>query len=462
MKFTFEEIVAATGGSPAGEPLRGGAMRIATDTRALEPGDAFLALHGERFDGHEFVGDALARGGALAIVARREAIPAGRSGLVVADTLKAYMAMAGAARARISGRIIAVTGSTGKTTTKSLLAQLLGLCEMRVAATPQNENNEIGVSKLFLALEGDEEAVVVEMGCRHYGEIAELVAFARPDIGLLTNIGEAHLEIMGTRERIAETKWGLFASGARAILNLADEESLRRAPSLGAREVAWFAAGLAKGPGPATLIPQRDLLVQLEGTSRIAFTVPMTLPGDHNLANLAAAVAGARAAGIELAKLARAIPSLVLPPGRYERVALPDGAHLVYDAYNASLSGTLATLQAFAAEEASRRIAVLGGMAELGPEAAQMHAQTGAAAHAYGIDIVLAGGKEAEATLKGARDAGMPAGAVVAYPDNAAAIAWLRANARAGDAILLKGSRMYKMEEILAALRGGTPAVQAH
>ena len=461
MKFTFEELVAATGGAPAGEPSAGGAMRIATDTRGLEPGDAFLALRGEHFDGHEFVGDALARGAALAIVARPGVIPAGRAGLVVADTLKAYMALASAARARISGRVIGVTGSTGKTTTKSLLAQLLSLCEMRVAATPQNENNEIGVSKLLLALEGDEEAVVVEMGCRHYGEIAELAAVARPEIGVLTNIGEAHLEIMGTRERIAETKWGLFASGASAILNLSDEHSRARAPSLGSREVAWFGAGVASGPSPATLIPQRDLLVEINGPSRVAYTVPMTLPGDHNLANLAAAAAAARAAGIELAQLARAIPSLVLPPGRYERVALPGGAHLVFDAYNASLSGTLATLQAFAAEEGSRRIAVLGGMAELGPEAPQMHAQIGAASHALGIDIVLAGGKESEATLAGARDAGMPAGAIVAYPDNAAAIAWLRANARAGDAILLKGSRMYKMEEILTALRGGTP-VRAH
>ena len=439
-------------------------MRIATDTRGIEPGDAFLALWGERHDGHDFVGDAFARGAVMAIVARSSAVSPGKPAVVVGDTLEAYKTLGGAARVRSRATFIAITGSTGKTTTKAFLAQILGHAGRRIAATPLNENNEIGVSKLLVGLNGDEDVVVVEMGCRHYGEIADLVRFAKPDLGVLTNIGEAHLEIMGTRERIAETKWGLFAEGARAILNLGDEESRRRSASLAAGVLQWYGAGQAAHDGEyaATLIPQRDSIVFTGLPERAAYTVAMHVPGEHNLTNLAGAAAAARCAGLSVREITNAIPSLVLPPGRYERIALGRGVKAIYDAYNASMSGTLATLRAFAGETASRRIAVLGGMAELGPQSAKMHEETGAAARNLGIDVVLAGGTEAAATARGARDAGMRADAIVVYPDNAAAIAWLRENLRDGDAVLLKGSRMYKMEQVLAGLRDEMTVEMSH
>jgi UDP-N-acetylmuramoyl-tripeptide--D-alanyl-D-alanine ligase len=463
MRFTFDELVRATGGQPAGEPPRTPA-RIVTDTRSIAPGDAFVALRGERFDGADFVGDAFAKGAALAVVPRADALPRGAPGIVVADTLRAYMALAAAARWRSRANFIGITGSTGKTTTKALLAQLLSLAGWRMAATPQNENNEIGVSKLLLGLEGNEEVVVVEMGCRHEGEIAELAAIARPQIGILTNVGDAHLELFGTRERIAETKWGLFAHGAAAILNAADEASRLRADRL-RNAVRWFAAGAAAReptPLPAALIPDPQTLIFADAEGREVQAIATALPGEHNLANLAAAVAAARAIGTSARAVVAAIPALVLPPGRYERVALPGGAHLVYDAYNASLAGTLATLRAFASEAAARRIAVLGGMAELGADSAQMHAQIGAAVPACKIDLLLAGGAYADATVRGALEAGMPERAVVAYRENAAAAGWLREHLREGDAILLKGSRMYKMEEILEALRDGKVDAHAH
>ena len=462
MRFTYEELKNALGAREAGKAPQT-PLRVVTDTRALEPGDAFLALRGEHFDGADFTGDAFAKGAALAIVDRAGALPNGSPGLVVDDTLHAYMQLASAARTRSRSIFVGVTGSTGKTTTKTLLAQLLSLGGRRLAATPQNENNEIGVSKLLVSLEGNEEVVVVEMGARHAGEIAELAAIARPQIGILTNVGEAHLEIFGTREAIAETKWGLFAHGASAILNVADEASRKRADTLAA-PVSWFGSGAAARDAravPATLIPDANTLVLADGSERESRPIRASLPGEHNLANLAAAVAAARAIGMPLDALVAAIPLLVLPPGRYERVALAGGMHVVYDAYNASLSGTLATLQAFSQESAPRRIAVLGGMAELGEESPQMHAQAGAAVRRYGIDLLLAGGAYADAVVDGAREAGMPENAMLAYRDNATAANWLRENVRDGDAILLKGSRMYKMEEILSALRDGDGNVHA-
>ncbi|MGH7662215.1 MAG: UDP-N-acetylmuramoyl-tripeptide--D-alanyl-D-alanine ligase, partial [Vulcanimicrobiaceae bacterium] len=365
MKFTFDEIVRATGGSPTRE-LGKEAMRICTDTRALERGDVFVALKGENFDGHDFVADAFANGAALAIVSRASEIPEGLAGLVVSDTLLAYMALAAEARLRVPGTLIAITGSTGKTTTKSLLTQLLSLGGSKLAATPQNENNEIGVSKLLLSLEGDEQHIVVEMGARHPGDIAQLVKVAQPQMGILTNIGEAHLEIFGSREALADTKWGLFETGCVGLLNVGDEESVRRASTL-PNGCGWFGAGAdarnAKDEFvPSALIPNRETLVFADGASKDAYSIKTNLPGDHNLSNLAAAVVAMRALEMPPETIVQAIPLLTLPPGRYERIALERGVHVIYDAYNASLSGTVATLAAFAAETAQRLCFELDGL----------------------------------------------------------------------------------------------------
>jgi UDP-N-acetylmuramoyl-tripeptide--D-alanyl-D-alanine ligase len=452
MRFPFGEIVDATGGRLVGEPPAQ-SLRVVTDTRQIEPGDAFVALRGENFDGADFAGDAFAKGAALAIVPREDVL-AGRPGIVVDDPLRAYMALGASARAHCTAIVVAITGSTGKTTTKALLAQLLALGGRNVAATPQNENNEVGVSKLLLALEGDEQIVVVEMGARHEGEIAELCKIAMPHLGVLTNVGEAHLEIFGTVEKLAETKWGLFSTGAIAILNVADEESRRRFDTL-PRAPGWFGAGENVFKNvllPATLIPARDAIVFADASGQEVLPIVTSLPGDHNLENLAAAATVARAVGMTPLQIVEAIPKLALPPGRYERMSLPGGVQLVYDAYNASLSGTLATLRAFSSEEAGRRIAVLGGMAELGVESPQMHEAIGAALPDCGIDVVLIGGEHADDTIRGAVRAGMDPLAIVPYENNAHATQWLRVNMREGDSILLKGSRMYKMEEILEAL----------
>jgi len=284
------------------------------------------------------------------------------------------------------------------------------------------------------------------MGARKFRDIAPLVAAARPDVGILTNIGEAHLEIFGSPERLAETKWGLFSSGARAVHNLADAASCERASTLPAPPL-WFGIGTATPPAGAQAVVVRDArtLVVHDGVVAVAHAIDARVPGGHNRANLAAAIAGAIALGHPPDVLIDAIPSVRLPAGRYEAFALPGDVRLIFDAYNANLSGTLAALQAFAGEPAARRIAVLGGMAELGAGAPEMHERAGRAA-AERTDVVLCGGEFRRDTLRGANGKG------VEYDGNAAAIAWLQRALRPGDVVLLKGSRTYAMETIARAL----------
>ncbi|HEX3465353.1 MAG TPA: UDP-N-acetylmuramoyl-tripeptide--D-alanyl-D-alanine ligase [Candidatus Elarobacter sp.] len=456
MRLPTQAAIAATNAQILGANGLPDTLLVQTDTRAIERGAAFLALRGERFDGHAYVEEAFARGAVCAIVDDASAVPPGRTALLVRDTLQAYLDLGGLARTRARGTVVAVTGSTGKTTTKQFLLALLRGAGVPVTATPENENNEVGVAKFLCGLnDGDERVAIVEMGARKYRDLDVLVAAARPDVGLLTNVGEAHLEIMGSRERIAETKWAVPSGARRAVLNLDDAASRARASTL-ATLPFWYGIDDERPPhGERALIVAREAAwcIAEDGTTEThRITIPF--PGDHNRRNLAGAYAAAllsssgSAAAATFTALAEAVETLALPHGRYEIVELPDDVRLVFDAYNASLSGTLATLATFGREEAERRIAVLGSMAELGSDAPQMHEKIGEIA-ATRADVVLAGGKFAEDTARGVRAKG---GTVILYASNEDAIAWLRENVRRGDAILLKGSRLYKMEQIAEAL----------
>ncbi|HMD01845.1 MAG TPA: UDP-N-acetylmuramoyl-tripeptide--D-alanyl-D-alanine ligase [Candidatus Baltobacteraceae bacterium] len=457
MKISRDDALAAAGGEAFDVAALPAFWEFSTDSRTLQPGQVFVALRGATFDGHAFVPEALARGAAALVVDDRSALPEGTPALAVRDTTLALLAFGGVARAQSRAKVVAITGSAGKTTTKALLAQLLEHTGFgTVAATVANENNEIGVAKLLLGVPGDAAAIVAELGARHFGEIETLVRAVRPDVGILTNVGDAHLEIMGSPERLAETKWGLFATGAQAVLNLDDATSRARAAGLRPNP-EWFGAR-ERVPdeqlpgGRETLIVGRRRLV-VRGPSGVAsFAVDCRLAGAHNLSNLAAAAAGALALGVPPEQVAAAAGELALPAGRYERLRIGE-IELIYDAYNASMSGTLATLGSFALESGGRRIAVLGGMAELGPQAAAMHERVGAAAAECGLALLLLGGEFANDFERGARAAGFPPERLLTFRANGEAIALLRERARPGDLVLLKGSRKYKLEEIREGLR---------
>ena len=255
------------------------------------------------------------------------------------------------------------------------------------------------------------------MGARHYGDIATLVEIARPHAGVLTNIGEAHLEIMGSRERLEETKWALFAHGALAVLNAADAASRRRADELAA-DPHWFATQEF-----ATKLPSRDRTARVtmlladrvvhraRGQS-VEYPVHFELPGEHNRANAAAAIAGAIEFDVPLEQMLGTIANLELPQGRYDSIQLRNGTRLIYDAYNANASGMIAALDAFASETASRRIAVLAGMAELGDESGDLHERVGAHAAAR-VDLLVVQGEYSADLARGATSGGLSPAQIV-------------------------------------------------
>ena len=432
-------------------------LRLCTDTRNLQRGDTFLALKGEHFNGHDYTAEAVKLGAKCLIIGESDARVPGIATLLVDNTRSSYLTLAGLARDLFKGSVIAVTGSTGKTTTKAFLTQLLSAkYGGRVVAAPANENNEIGVSKLLLKASNDEhDVIVVEMGARHFGDIATLVAFAKPDVGVLTNIGDAHVEVMGSRERLAETKWALFAKGARPVINARDPVSVTRATKF-AQPPHWFAA-IGENDAPPkrarlTLTVGRKKAVDRNGDASGEIDIDLHVPGAHNLANVAAALAGAAELGVPLEEMREALATLRLPEGRFESFRMAAGWRLIYDAYNANAAGMLAALDAFAAEKPDRAIAVLASMAELGDESVRLHERVGAHA-AKRVDVLLVSGDYADAMVRGAQKEGMAGGAIVSVGGNDEAAEWLRRNARKGDAVLLKGSRKYKLEEIVEQLK---------
>jgi UDP-N-acetylmuramoyl-tripeptide--D-alanyl-D-alanine ligase len=456
MTLDLAAIVSATGGTLLETAKAPSSVTVSTDTRSLERGQTFLALRGPSFDGHDFVAEAIARGAALIVIDRAEAAIEGTAALVVRDTLQAYLAMARLARERFDGPIVAITGSTGKTTTRAFVVHLLQPhYGSRIASAPGNENNEIGVAKLLLQMDSTEhDLAVVEMGARHPGDIATLVDVATPDIGILTNVGDAHLEIMGSRETLAETKWALFSRGARAILNARDDVSLARARSL-LQPVHWFdassSADALRNEGRLTAIRDAARLIDCEG-DRVLADVPAAIdvPGAHNRTNAAAAAACALELGVDANAVAGALSDLQMPSGRFETFEMQGGWRIIYDAYNASASGTIAALDALDDQHPRRAIAVLGSMAELGAESTQLHERVGAHA-ARRAGVVVVSGEYADALIRGARRGGDAE--IVRVDSNVDAARWLRDHARSGDVVLLKGSRKYRLEEILVELR---------
>ena len=456
--LTFGRFIEATDAqADASADLRDRPFIPSTDSRTLRRGETFVCLRGPHFDGHAFIDAAVARGAAAVVVDRRGEVSAGLAvpQLRVADTKAAYMRGAAEARRLARCTVIGVTGSVGKTTVTAMCAQLLER-HRRVLATQHNENNEIGVSRLCyeLAATTSTDVAIVEMGARGPGQIAELVDIASPDIGVLTNIGEAHLEFFDDRAALAKTKWELFGKGARPVLDAADEWSRSLAA---ASEVERSAVWIRLCGDPRTDGLTLESGVPKDGRVPLTFGASHAyarwhLLGDHHLRDALLAAGAAILAGLTFEEAAAGFGGLRLPPGRFEMHELPSRAVIVYDAYNASPTSMAHALLAFAQVPASRRIAVLGSMAELGADALAQHEATGAAAARAGVDALYCGGAFAQALAEGARKAGMDAARVSVFESNADIASMLRDRLGYGDAVLLKGSRIQKMEEILASL----------
>ncbi len=445
LNLRLKEIAVWTRGvlQGADEEVRG----VSTDSRTLQSGELFVALVGEQHDGHEHVAEAAARGAAGAVVSHR--VEADLPQIVVADTLHALGDLASAVRAQRDVTVIGITGSNGKTSVKALTARILAR-HGKTHANSGSFNNEIGVPLTLLAMPEDTRYAVLEMGAGKPGDIAYLGAIARPRIGLVNNIGPAHLERMHTLEGIAETKGAMYqalpADGV-AVINAGDAFAMYFAGLAGSRRTLRFALD-APADVTATdisLHPDASRFVLRTPAGEAAVRLP--LPGRHNVANAAAAAALAIAADVPLDTIVAGLETAEAVGGRLLRRESPQGWVLFDDSYNANPGSALAAVATLALQPGERWL-VLGDMGELGSDAAALHARVGKAACDQGVQRVYTVGKlaahAAEAFGPDART----------FSDQGALIAALREDLHAGVSVLVKGSHASHMEKVVAALLG--------
>lgn len=422
---------------------------ISTDSRSLPAGALFVALRGERFDGHEFANAAAARGAGGLLVERP--LPIGVPQVVVSDTLRALTACARAHRRRFRNPVVAVTGSNGKTTTKEMIGAILGR-KGPCLITKGNLNNHIGVPLTLLDLRQEHRHAVIEMGANHGGEIAHLASIAEPDIGLVTNAGAAHLEGFDSLDGVAAGKGELFAGlppDGVAVINADDRYAAswrsaaagRRLLTFGVEQPADFTARhivtSIESSGPR----QQFDLVSPVGTE----PVRLDLAGLHNLRNALGAAAAAHAAGADLSDIAAGLGAVRPVKGRLEFRRAINGALLVDDSYNANPASVRAGLDTFRAVTGARWL-VLGDMMELGSAADQLHAEIGLYAKEAGIERLLAFGPKSRFAV----DAFGPGGAW--FEDIDDLIAEARRSLVPDVVVLVKGSRANRLERVTAAL----------
>jgi UDP-N-acetylmuramoyl-tripeptide--D-alanyl-D-alanine ligase len=421
---------------------------ICTDSRKLEPADLFLALRGENFDGHDFVANAARRGAAGAVVDKVPGgLPENFAIIEVGDTLTALQGIAGTYRRGLPLQVVTITGSNGKTSTKDLTAAVLGQ-HFQVTRTEGNLNNHVGLPLTLLRARSSDQIGIFEVGMNHPGEIAPLAALAAPDIAIITNIGIAHIEYLGSREAIAQEKGmlaeALLPSGT-VILSAEDEFS----PSIAARTKAdAIYCGIDCGEIRATHLRQdfTGMKFRLCADQRCV-DAELPVPGVHMVRNALLAVAAGRCFGLSLEECAEGLRKLHLT-GRRLETKLIRGIHILDDTYNANTDSMSVALQTLAQMPApGRRIAVLGRMSELGVESEPGHRNVGRLAAQLGIDCVIDVGPEPAWIAEEAARGGVSKVLQLATVEEA--VAKLHELARPEDVVLIKGSRVARMERIV-------------
>lgn len=471
MWLNGSQMVGALDCRVAVPPVLGDARieRIIWDSRKIEEGCAFLAIEGERVDGNDFIASAIEAGALFAIATKEPpeaAVGAARmhkAGLVVVDdAVKAMEQMASYVRRRMDATVVGITGSSGKTTTKNMIGRVLS-SQFETVATQGNQNNELGVPNTVLSCGVRTEMLVVEMGMRGFGQIEHLCGFVRPHIGVITNIGTAHEELLGSQENIARAKSELIAalppSEGIAVLNGDDPftPAVREFADVAGRGVKAITYGMSFGCDVRAL----DVRLSPDGLPSfdIAFPhgrtghVDLPIAGIHNVMNALAAAAVGFACDIPMEKICNALRRVEGQAMRQEMVSGKGGSRIINDAYNANPDSMQAALSLLATMEASgRKVAVLGDMGELGPREREMHRAVGEAAAAAGVDLLVTVGELSREMAAGAMSAGLDASKVVECDDTDAALEAVAGGLGKGDLVLVKASRFMELENVVKGL----------
>jgi UDP-N-acetylmuramoyl-tripeptide--D-alanyl-D-alanine ligase len=423
--------------------------KVSTDSRTLKRGELFVALRGENFDGHNFVESAAKAGAAGAIVESNwnGKVPENFALIRAKDTLQAYQQLAGNYRKSLSLKAVAITGSNGKTSTKDFAAAVLAR-RFRVTKTEGNFNNHVGLPRTILEATAQHEVAVWEIGMNHPGEVAALSKLAAPDVAIITNIGIAHIEFMGSREAIAAEKGALVeAVGAEGTVILNADDPLTK--SMAARTHAKvILAGTTEGTIRASEISQSgsgtDFTI-LEGAHRCRAQLPV--PGLHMVQNALLAVAAGRVFGLSLEECAAGLAGAPLTKARLQIKEI-HGVQFIDDSYNANPDSVKAALRTLMELDTDgKRIAVLGEMGELGSESEHGHREVGETAATFGVDQLIAIGDMGEVIAQAARAAGLKKASPVRSTSEAAEL--LSEIAEPGDLVLVKGSRSARTEQVI-------------
>ena len=462
MGLTWDEMCAATGAHLHSGKIAGTAVipQITTDTRKISDGDLFIALRGENFDGANFAADALTKGAAAGLIGEpisadvQKALKKVKGAvLTVADTLAAYQAIAHAWRMKFDIPVIAITGSNGKTTTKDLTAAVLS-GRGAVCRTAANYNNEVGLPLTLLGITAENTAAVVEIGMRGLGQIAALAPIAAPNIGIVTNVCEVHMELLGSIENIAKAKAELveaIPAGGTVILNADDARvaAMRARAAEGVRVLTYGISAEADVRAEALrCTADGSQFMVTWANERHDYSIP--LAGRHNVSNALAALAAGFVLGLTPQEMQTGLSHLSASKMRYEVHEI--GAwRFINDAYNASPSSMRAAIETTAALYAGRKIAVLGDMLELGAAAEEAHRRIGRRVAELGFAALVTYGPQARWMHEEAEAAGCNAHHAETHAEAADVLRSLLAD---GDTVLFKGSRGMKMEEIIGLLTG--------
>jgi len=424
---------------------------VSTDSRTVGEGDVFFAVRGERFDGADFVDDAVRKGAACAVVNGDSLTPAleSRPVVVVGDTVRALGDAARDYRSLFDRPVIAVTGTNGKTTAKEMMLAVLGV-RYAVHGTKGNLNNHIGVPLSVFGLERHHQCAVFELGMSAPGEIAALADIVNPGIGVVLNAGPAHMEFFQSLEAVADAKMELLEAlgpGDTAVVN-GDDDLLRKCPDKTDADIIRF--GVRGG------WDVRGEHITVDEHGRAAFTcggvrVGLAVPGVHNVYNALAAIAVGTLLNIGIREAASALASFTAPGMRMQTIER-DGVTYINDSYNAnplSMKTAASVLGSMAVSGGGRKIAVLGDMLELGEISESAHREVGALFGCLGVDLMCLVGEWAEAVAEGARSEGIPPGGIRIVGDSGAAAEFVESIRRPGDVILVKGSRGMRMERVI-------------